>query len=70
MMALHREWLAAAGAKINPDVPVEISPLFALDEKELRMKIGPETVVDRPTYFAAEHRTADRDEPADKVSRS
>jgi UDP-N-acetylglucosamine/UDP-N-acetylgalactosamine diphosphorylase len=70
MMALYREWLTAAGAKIDPNVPVEISPLFALDEKELRTKVGSETVVDRPTYFAAEHRTAGRDEPADKVSRS
>ena len=55
MMALHREWLTAAGAKIDPNVPVEISPLFALDEKELRTKIDSETAVDRPTYFAAEH---------------
>jgi UDP-N-acetylglucosamine/UDP-N-acetylgalactosamine diphosphorylase len=55
MMSLHREWLKAAGAKIDPNVPLEIGPMFALDEKELRTKIDSETVVDRPTYFTVEH---------------
>jgi UDP-N-acetylglucosamine/UDP-N-acetylgalactosamine diphosphorylase len=70
MMALHREWLTAAGAKIDSNVPVEVSPLFALDEKELRTKVDSKTIAHRPTYFAAEHRATGGGEPANKVSRS
>ncbi|MCA9211150.1 MAG: hypothetical protein KDA55_22480, partial [Planctomycetales bacterium] len=31
MVALHRRWLREAGAEAPNDVPVEISPLWALD---------------------------------------
>jgi UDP-N-acetylglucosamine/UDP-N-acetylgalactosamine diphosphorylase len=51
MVALHRKWLAAAGARIAPDVAVEISPVFALDSQELAARIESGTVVDMPTYF-------------------
>ncbi|HZZ28675.1 MAG TPA: UDPGP type 1 family protein [Pirellulales bacterium] len=51
MTALHRKWLAAAGVKIGVDVPVEISPLFALDAVELRAKIKPGIEILEPTYF-------------------
>ena len=51
MMALHREWLSAAGAKVTENVDVEISPLFALDAGEVQKKIQPGTVVSQPTYF-------------------
>jgi UDP-N-acetylglucosamine/UDP-N-acetylgalactosamine diphosphorylase len=52
MAALHRGWLAAAGAEIKQGVAVEISPLFALDDHELRAQIKSPIVIDRPTYFA------------------
>jgi UDP-N-acetylglucosamine/UDP-N-acetylgalactosamine diphosphorylase len=39
MMSLHRNWLKEAGMKTDPDVRVEISPLFALDGTELQQKI-------------------------------
>jgi UDP-N-acetylglucosamine/UDP-N-acetylgalactosamine diphosphorylase len=51
MVALHRSWLAAAGAEIKQGAAVEISPLFALDEQELQLKIKSPMVIDRPTYF-------------------
>lgn len=51
MVALHREWLEAAGAKVG-DLPVEISPHYALDADELAAKLPAGTVVTEPTYFA------------------
>jgi hypothetical protein len=52
MVALHQDWLAAAGVGIKHGVDVEISPLFALDEQELQSKIKSPMVIDRPTYFS------------------
>ena len=51
MAALAREWLRQAGAEVADDVPVEISPLFALDAGELAGKIRPGTRITTPTYF-------------------
>jgi UDP-N-acetylglucosamine/UDP-N-acetylgalactosamine diphosphorylase len=51
LVALHRRWLSATGAMVAPDVPVEISPLFALDASELRSKIKPGATISMPTYF-------------------
>ena len=51
MMALHRRWLRAAGAHVADDVPVEISPRFALDAEQTAARIRPGTVIDRPTYL-------------------
>lgn len=51
MIHLHRHWLESAGAKITENVPVEISPLLALDADELRAKMKPGTVIDKPTYL-------------------
>ncbi|MBI1851593.1 MAG: UDPGP type 1 family protein [Planctomycetes bacterium] len=42
LMALHRRWLAAAGARLPEPanrLRIEISPLFALDADELREKL-------------------------------
>jgi UDP-N-acetylglucosamine/UDP-N-acetylgalactosamine diphosphorylase len=50
MIALHAEWLRQAGAEVA-NVPVEISPLFALDAAEVAQKIRPGTKVDKPTYL-------------------
>lgn len=51
MVALHRQWLTAASANVAPNVPVEISPLFALDAAELCGKIKPGPAITKPTYF-------------------
>ena len=54
MSDLFAGWLEQAGASVlrRPDgsVPfgIEISPLVALDAAELRGKVAPGTVVDRP----------------------
>jgi UDP-N-acetylglucosamine/UDP-N-acetylgalactosamine diphosphorylase len=50
--ALHRAWLRRAGAEVPDDVPVEISPLFALDAEELAAKLPRGTRISHPTYFA------------------
>jgi UDP-N-acetylglucosamine/UDP-N-acetylgalactosamine diphosphorylase len=42
MITLHRQWLIDAGAKVAANVPVEISPLFALDAVELKQKLDKE----------------------------
>jgi UDP-N-acetylglucosamine/UDP-N-acetylgalactosamine diphosphorylase len=51
MVAIHTEWLRRAGADVAEGVPVEISPLCALDAEELAAKIAPKTRVTEPTYF-------------------
>jgi UDP-N-acetylglucosamine/UDP-N-acetylgalactosamine diphosphorylase len=50
MIAQHRRWLERAGA-IVADVPVEISPLWALDAEEVAAKLPPGTRVTMPTFF-------------------
>lgn len=51
MIALHTRWLNSAGAKVAAGVPVEVSPLYALDEQELSRKLPAGRRVDEPTYF-------------------
>jgi UDP-N-acetylglucosamine/UDP-N-acetylgalactosamine diphosphorylase len=51
MVALHRQWLLQAGAEVAADVPVEISPLFALDAAELAAKLPPGTRISEPRYL-------------------
>jgi UDP-N-acetylglucosamine/UDP-N-acetylgalactosamine diphosphorylase len=57
MSDLFGNWLEQAGATVprRPDGSVafglEISPLFALDAQELRSRIEPGLVVERPIYF-------------------
>jgi UDP-N-acetylglucosamine/UDP-N-acetylgalactosamine diphosphorylase len=51
MVKLHRQWLQAAGAKVADDVPVEISPLFAVDEDALRQRIEEPLDIAVPTYL-------------------
>ncbi len=52
MMDLHRGWLRAAGASVDDETRVEISPLFALDAGELSKKIPSSTAVLQSTYLA------------------
>jgi UDP-N-acetylglucosamine/UDP-N-acetylgalactosamine diphosphorylase len=51
MIALHTRWLRAAGCEVAPDVPVEISPLFAQNAQEVAARLSPGLVVTRPQYF-------------------
>ena len=52
MIALHRDWLAAAGASVSDAARVEISPLFALDAGQLAQRLPRATKVDEDRYFA------------------
>ena len=52
MTRIFRKWLREAGAAVSDDVPVEISPLLALDAEELKAKIEPGQRFDGPVYLA------------------
>ena len=43
-------WLARAGVQTHGH-PVEVSPLFALDEDELKAKIPPGFAINGPTHL-------------------
>jgi len=51
MAALHRRWLRGAGFAVADEIPVEISPLFALDAQELATRILAKRPITQPTYF-------------------
>lgn len=51
MSALFRDWLQSAGAEVAENVPVEISPLFALDADDVCRKVQPGTRFTGPTYL-------------------
>jgi UDP-N-acetylglucosamine/UDP-N-acetylgalactosamine diphosphorylase len=52
MIQLHRSWLKEAGARLAPEVQVEVSPLFALDREELVVKLqGQNLVVSGDIYI-------------------
>jgi UDP-N-acetylglucosamine/UDP-N-acetylgalactosamine diphosphorylase len=51
MADLHREWLRRAGFEVADGVPVEISPLFALDAEEMAARILSTKRITEPTYF-------------------
>jgi UDP-N-acetylglucosamine/UDP-N-acetylgalactosamine diphosphorylase len=51
MSRLHGEWLRSAGATLAADLPVEISPLYALDAEELAGKLDTSRKFDGPVYL-------------------
>jgi UDP-N-acetylglucosamine/UDP-N-acetylgalactosamine diphosphorylase len=51
MAALHRRWLREAGVGVSDDIPVEISPLFALDGAEVAGKVHTGIQLAGPTYL-------------------
>lgn len=51
LLALYREFLEKAQVKLAPDVPVEISPLFARSPEDVAEKIPAGTVIDKPTVL-------------------
>lgn len=52
LQALHRSWLRAAGAEVADDVPVEISPLVALEAGDLQGRGLAGKVIREPLYVA------------------
>lgn len=51
-VAQHRRWLEAAGTRVADGVPVEISPLWALDARGVATRNDRPATIDRPTYLA------------------
>lgn len=51
LLALHREWLQAAGVDVPEETRVEISPLFALDEEQAVEKARGLTVTGESLYL-------------------
>jgi len=56
MIELHKQWLTSASAKVELGVPVEISPLFALDESDVAARqreggLPRELHVTQPQFF-------------------
>lgn len=51
MIALHTAWLRAAGARLAAGVPVEISPLYALDAEDVRQKFRPGSEITARLYL-------------------
>ena len=51
LVRLHQGWLREAGAIVDDQTPVEISPLFALDADDVRTKVASRTRVAQPTFF-------------------
>ncbi|HEX5472330.1 MAG TPA: UDPGP type 1 family protein, partial [Lacipirellulaceae bacterium] len=52
MIAQHRKWLEAAGTRVADGVPVEISPLWALDSDAVAARSDRPPAIDSPTYLA------------------
>lgn len=51
MSNLHRRWLKAVGVDVAEGVPVEISPLLALDPEELSERVSPGQRLNEPTFL-------------------
>ena len=54
MLAQHRRWLEAAGAKLKAGVDVEISPLLAMDARQVAELVQPGRVFERSEYLRGE----------------
>lgn len=48
---IAREWLTACGVEVPGDCPVEISPLLALDEDDLKSKVSADLMINGPLYL-------------------
>jgi UDP-N-acetylglucosamine/UDP-N-acetylgalactosamine diphosphorylase len=51
MIAQHRNWLEAAGTKVAGDIPIEISPLWALDAKAVASRTDRPSSINKQTYL-------------------
>lgn len=54
LQALHRSWLRAAGAEVADDIPIEISPLVALEAADLSGRGLAGTVIREATYLSGD----------------
>lgn len=52
LSSLHSAWLKSAGAKIEGEPEIEISPLFADSPETVKEKVQPGTVFERSTYLS------------------
>lgn len=50
--ALHRAWLKQCDVNVSEDVPVEISPLLALDAEQLKPHVAKTDEITEPTLFS------------------
>lgn len=48
---IYTQWLKSCGVDVPANTPIEISPLVALDESELKSKISSDTVFTGPIYL-------------------
>jgi UDP-N-acetylglucosamine/UDP-N-acetylgalactosamine diphosphorylase len=55
MIAQNRKWLMAAGTKVADGVPVEISPLWALDAEAVAARSDRPRSVDSPIYLSGSY---------------
>ncbi len=53
MMDQHRAWLQKAGSRVSDDVPIEISPLWALDVEGVAARKDRPKAIDKATYLRA-----------------
>jgi UDP-N-acetylglucosamine/UDP-N-acetylgalactosamine diphosphorylase len=51
MMDQHRRWLRAAGTQIADEVPIEISPVWALDAAGVAAQPDRPRIISASTYF-------------------
>ena len=51
MVDQHRGWLEAAGTRVSKGVPVEISPLWALDAEGVAERNDRPNVIEVPAYL-------------------
>lgn len=58
MIDYDRDLLEGGGATVLGEVDVEVSPLFALDSREVSRRLLPGTKIGEPQYFAAEAKAA------------
>lgn len=52
IVAQHRKWLEAAGTKVATGIPVEISPLWALDAEAVAARSDRPHSIDSPMYLS------------------
>lgn len=52
MQKLHRSWIRAAGASIGDDVPLEIGPLYAMSEEDVRHRLTASDKFTSPIFFS------------------
>lgn len=55
MQTLHRQWVRDAKVVIGDDVPVEISPLYALNSGDVARRLNASERIDAPTFLTTDN---------------